>query len=334
MPPIHPELRIDGRALQSNWTRLNALSSGKAGAVVKANGYGLGVENVAPLLWNAGARDYFVASFDEGVELRTLLPEARIFELSGLSIFTQNDANLIPVLNSMAMVRALDDRPFALQFDTGMTRLGIGMNSLAEVQHLRPDLVISHLASADNPASKMNSSQLAAFSQVRETFPCAPASLSATGGILLGQDFQFDLIRPGIGIYGGEPYSEAEPTIQIAAPVIQSMEIQSRTSIGYSETFISERPMRVATLFGGYADGIARVLSNQINFYHNETPCPVLGRISMDAITVDISALDEVPTHLELFRPEQSINHLASKANTIAYELFTSLGSRYKRFII
>ncbi len=330
-------LQIDAGALARNWRALAERCSRETGAVVKADAYGLGVGNVAPVLWREGARVFFVANLAEAIELRAILPEALIYEFSGQSVFAQAAREILPVINTLEQYHALDGRDFALQFNTGMNRLGIDAADLAALDRIdlpRPRLVLSHLACADEPKHAKNEMQLKKFHEMRSGFEDVPASLSATGGILLGADYHFDLCRPGIGIYGGAPFLQAEPVMQIALPVLQERVIGRGEAVGYGGQFVAQSEMRIATVFGGYADGISRILSGRGNLYAGATPCPLLGRVSMDAATVDISALDEVPAHLELLRPEQDINLLADRAETIAYELFTSLGKRYKRNVI
>jgi alanine racemase len=150
--------------------------------------------------------------------------------------------------------------------------------------------------------------------------------------MLLGSDYHFDLCRPGVGLYGGEPYAEALPVVQLDLPVIQTRDVETGESVGYGNAWMAQRPSRIATVAAGYADGLQRALMNTgISLYAGNTPCPVVGRISMDLITVDITALAEAPASLSLLNEVQTVDHLANAAGTIGYEILTSLGHRYAR---
>lgn len=334
-------LVIDLGALVANWQALAAKAPGaRPGAVVKADAYGLGASRVAPALYAAGARDFFVALASEGRALRPALAEdARIFVLSG-HMEGEDLAGLIPVLNSPEQFfrdRALRPRePFAIQLDTGMNRLGFEPGAWAAVRAealaAGPALVMSHLACADEPDHPANAQQLAAFRAMTEGVD-APRALAATGGTLLGPEYHFDLVRLGIGIYGGLPYAEARPVVSLALPVIQTREVVSGEGVGYGYSWIAERPSRIATVAAGYADGLARALARQgsLRLWAGERAVPVVGRISMDLITVDVTDLPFVPDALEILNARQGVDALADLGGTIGYEILTSLGGRYPR---
>ena len=192
-----------------------------------------------------------------------------------------------------------------------------------------PRLVMSHLACADEPDHPMNAQQLRAFSEMTEGV--SRRSLAATGGILLGPDYHFELTRPGVGLYGGQPFADARPVVNLSLPVIQCRTVEPGESVGYGETWRAERETRVATVSAGYADGLLRALSGKATLYAEGTPCPVLGRVSMDLITVDVTALKSDPKTLDILCAEQLIDALATDAGTIGYEVLTSLGARYLR---
>jgi alanine racemase len=158
-----------------------------------------------------------------------------------------------------------------------------------------------------------------------------PRSFAATGGILLGPEYHFDLTRPGIGLYGARPHDAGRPAVTLSLPVIQVREIEAGTTVGYSRTWTADRPTRIATVSGGYADGLPRTLSNAATLYCGAVPCPLVGRVSMDLITVDIGHLDDTPDHLDILGPHQDIDDLADFAGTIGYELLTALSARYAR---
>lgn len=336
------QLHIDLDAVIANWRALDALSAGETGAVVKADGYGLGAAQVARALAGAGARSFFVATAREGADLRDVLgPSAEIYVFSGHMAGDTDpirDAALIPLLNSAEQAArhraALPDAPYGVQLDTGMNRLGLeaadwaGLRDGLETGPMR--LVMSHLACADEPAHAQNAAQLAAFTAMTEGVT-VPRSLAATGGILLGPAYHFDLTRPGVGLYGGLPYASARPAIRLSLPVVQVRDLAPGETVGYSATYTAPAPRKIATVSGGYADGLIRALSGRATLYAGDTPCPVAGRVSMDLITVDVTGLRDMPDHLDILCPAQTVDDLAEAAGTIGYEILTSLGARYDR---
>ena len=311
-------------------------------AVVKADGYGLGASEVAAALLRCGANTFFVALAEEGARLRRSLGgQARIFVFSG---YRSCDAplvsgcDLIPVINSAEQYRChgrdLPHGRIAIQLDTGMNRLGMEAEEFRSVRETpggaEPVLVMSHLACADEPQHPQNQSQLKEFLELTEGMRLR-RSLSATGGILLGPEFHFDLCRPGIGLYGGFPHRGARQVVQLDLPVIQVRDVHPGESVGYGATWIAGSKTRIATISAGYADGIFRSLGESLTLYADDVPCRSVGRISMDLITVDVSHIPEVPETLQLLGRNQTIDDLADCASTIGYEILTSLGNRYER---
>lgn len=337
-------LTIDLDAIAANWRALDRMSGSatQTAAVVKADAYGMGLGPVATALARAGARRFFVAIAEEGRALRDILgPGPQISVLAGHMAGDApliDAADLTPMLNSIDQVtrqfEALPGRPFGVQLDTGMNRLGMAAAEWEAVAAILldagPELIVSHLACADDPASPMNAAQLAEFLALTEGTG-VPRSFAATGGILLGPEYHFDLTRPGIGLYGARPHDAGRPAVILSLPVIQVREIEAGTTVGYSRTWTADRPTRIATVSGGYADGLPRTLSNAATLYHGDVPCPLVGRVSMDLITVDIGHLDDTPDHLDILGPHQDIDDLADFAGTIGYELLTALSARYAR---
>ncbi|AQS87552.1 alanine racemase [Neoasaia chiangmaiensis NBRC 101099] len=353
-------LSIDLGAIGTNYRRLreHVGPATQVGAAVKADAYGLGVSKVAPVLHRAGCRNFFVATVDEALALRTLLgPDATIFQLNGPfagSEATLADAAITPVLNSPAQIalwRALAKRrtqrlPCALQIDSGMSRFGLNE---ADILALGNDfaafdvkLVMSHLACADEPDHRQNTAQLATFRRLRPLLPHAPSSLAASSGIYLGPDFHFDLVRPGVALYGGNPTPDrANPmrgTVTLSIRMIQERRIEPGTAVGYSARFVASRHSRIATLSAGYADGLPRAAGGRAVAVHPErpdVPLPIVGRVSMDCLALDITDLGEMPvppgTAFELIGPHRPIDAVAAGLDTISYELLTSLGHRYHR---
>jgi alanine racemase len=333
---------INLNAIRKNWQKLRSLSSNEAAAVVKANAYGLGLKQVAKALYVEGARAFFVATAEEGAELRSILGEIpEIYFFSGHMVGDTElikNYNLIPLINSINQLsrhsKLLREQKFGIQLDTGMNRLGLeplDWEASKELTlSLNPVLIMSHLACADDPNHKMNINQLNNFLTLTNKINIKK-SLAATGGILLGPEYHFDLTRPGIGIYGCSPMQDCLPVLKIDIPVIQIRNIESGETVGYGNTWTSPSKKRIATISAGYADGIFRTIGKKTRLYFEEIGCPIIGRISMDLIGVDITSLNVEPDRLVLINSRQTIDKIADDAGTIGYEFLTSLGHRYKR---
>lgn len=338
-------LTIDLGAIAANWRALDAKTdaSVETAAVVKADAYGLGVTQVSQALHRAGARTFFVALACEGVDVRKAVgAHATIYVFSGYmkgdeASFADHD--LIPLMNRFEqLLRYKENAPLAaygLQLDSGMNRLGMELLELtATMRHLpdlSPQLVISHLACADEPDHPQNTQQYTAFTTMCESLPMPNKSLSATGGILLGDNFHMDMVRPGIGLYGGEPFTDARAVVTLSLPIIQTRSVLTGETVGYGAAWKAERPSIIATVAGGYADGLIRAMGSDASLYAGEIACPVVGRVSMDLITVDVTDLEDIPEALEILNDVQTVDVLAKAAGTIGYEILTSLGGRYER---
>lgn len=337
-------LTINLDAIAANWRALDTMtgSSCQTAAVVKANGYGLGVDRVARALAKVGARRFFVAVAEEGAEVRRALgPGPEIAVLSG---HMDDDTDrirghaLTPMLNSTEQLtrhlEALPGHPFGIQLDVGMSRLGLGAQEWAAVREFalaaHPQLLMAHLTSSEETASAANSAELTRFHEMTDGTNL-PRSLANSGGVLLGADYHFDLTRPGVALYGGMPFEGGQPVVQLSLPVIQLREIGVGETVGYNGTWRAEKPTVIATLSGGYADGLLRALTPGLTLWAGDTPCPAVGRVSMDLITVDVTHLGRIPQALDLLGPHQDVNTLATAAGTIGYEVLTSLGARYTR---
>ena len=352
-------LAIDLDALRWNYAQLcRAAAPATCGGVVKADAYGLGAARLAPVLYAGGCRDFFVAHAGEGAALRPHLGgDAAVFVLNGLQPGAEPlaaELGLIPVLNSLEQAerwaieagRRAGRLPAALQVDSGMSRLGM-MPGEVEAFVAREDLrrfidlrlVMSHLACADEPDHPANRAQRAAFAGLAEHFPGVRLSLANSGGILLDPGFRHDLARPGVALYGVTPTPDRDiglrPVIALHAKVIQVRTIPAGAAVGYGATFVAPAPMRIATLAVGYADGWPRHLSGTGAAFHGSTRLPILGRVSMDSMTVDVTALPEgtlgLGSLVELVGPHQTLDTMAAEAGTIAYEILTRLGDRYAR---
>ena len=360
-------LTIDLGALADNWRDMAKRSGrARAAAVVKADAYGLGLEDCGTALYEAGARDFFVAVAQEGVTLRAYAPDARIFVLSGIwpgqeRMFFEND--LVPVIASeeqlafwMGVIAELGDYPCALQVDTGFNRLGLPMQdalALAEdvsrPASFSPVLVLSHLHSGDTPSAASNKAQLESFRQVSAAFEGIESSLSASAGIFLGPDYHFDLTRPGIALYGGEAVNGMKPLRPVAtaeARIVQIRDAAAGGTVSYGATYQLARPSRLAIASVGYADGYLRSLSGSgiplrtggtsgaFGFVAGRR-LPVIGRITMDLTIFDVTDVPEDAVrsgdYIELFGPNMPVDEVARAAGTIGYEMLTSLGLRHER---
>ncbi|HEX5934550.1 MAG TPA: alanine racemase [Pseudorhizobium sp.] len=360
-------LTIDLQALAENWRDMARRSgSARTAAVVKADAYGLGLEDCGTTLYEAGARDFFVAVVQEGVTLRTYAPDARIFVLSGIwpgqeRMFFDND--LVPVLASeeqlafwMSLIAEYGDYPCALQVDTGFNRLGIPLQDalalagdVSRPASFSPVLVLSHLHSGDMPSAPSNKAQLECFQKVSTAFEGIEASFSASAGIFLGPDYHFDLTRPGIALYGGEAVTGMKPLRPVAkaeARIIQIRNAAAGDTVSYGATYQLARPSRLAIASTGYADGYLRSLSGTgvplraggtrgAAGFVADHRVPVVGRITMDLTIFDVTDIPEgairAGDYIELFGPNVPLDDVARAAGTIGYEILTSLGLRYER---
>ena len=364
VPPPHTasELVIDLAAVRANWRRLGEYAPGaRVAAIVKADAYGLGAVPVAHALAQEGCTEFFVAEVGEGIDLREALPNVDIFVLAGAQPGTTEELiahDLVPVLISAEQIERWSllsaGRPdrlrCSLHLDTGMNRTGLDAADTDELlaepsklQQLDVVHVMSHLASADNPDTTQNERQLAAYQRIRAGLPMGVASLANTPGIALGPAYHFAHVRPGIGLDGCDPSPGQrlglQPVVHLHSPVLQVRTVAAGETIGYGASHKTTRERRVATIGVGYGDGFLRAQSGRGRVAFDGHTAPIVGRVSMDLVTVDIS---ELPTDIvvtagstaELIGPTITIDDVAVAADTIPYEILTSLGRRYRRRII
>ncbi len=353
MPPHHPTSRytVDLDALAANYAFLKSQAGGaEVAGMLKANAYGLGGAHVAARLWECGARSFFTAGIGGAEAIRALIgPDAEIYVLDGCR---PGDAErllrskLTPVINSIEQAAAWKAaRPrgrAALHVDTGMNRLGVRPEEAQALARLGLDvsLVMSHLACADEPSNPMNRRQLERFAEVRPLFPDARASFANSGGIFLGEEYAFDMVRPGIALYGGGPEGRPDPRIApvstLEAEILQVRDVPAGESVGYSASFVAERAMRVATVGIGYADGVLRSNQPRGCAWFDGGLRRMLGRISMDTLAVDVSDCPGARPgqFVELFGKNLPVDDAAAAAGTISYELLTSVGSRVERVVL
>tara|TARA_B110000444_G_scaffold257708_1_gene296780 strand:+ start:838 stop:1944 length:1107 start_codon:yes stop_codon:yes gene_type:complete len=352
-------LEIDLKALSSNFKELkkNLNKNIECAATVKANAYGIGDKAVIKSLIKSGCNSYFVAHLSEAIRIREYSKKIKIYSYHGIDIKNYKKFlkyNIIPIANTLRqilMINSLNikkkfNKNIAVHFDTGMSRLGLDkdetkwlINNKDKISSIEIGLIISHLACADQPRNPMNNKQLKKFISIRNEFKKSKASLANSAGILLNKKYHFDLVRPGIAIYGGNPFInknvKLNNVISLKAKIIQIRKIQKGDTVGYGATFKARKDMLIGTIAVGYADGINRKFSNNMSVFLKGKRLKVLGRISMDLITIDISLFPEIRfsrkiNYVDILSKSNNINNISEKINTISYEILTSLGSRYK----
>ena len=352
-------LTIDLDAVAANWRLLQAKAgAAQCAAVIKADAYGLGAARVVPVLAKAGCTHFFTATLDEGIAARRFAPQAEIFVLSGPVAGSEGEYaahGLTPILNSpgqLAGWRAYarrDGRPLpaGLHVDTGMTRLGFDAKDMRHLQEA-PALVdgvnlvlgMTHLACADTPDHPLNVQQLQAFRQTG--WQVKRRSIAASSGIFLGADYHFDLVRPGAALYGINPTqgrpNPMQPAVRLQGRILQVRDVDLPQTVGYGATHSIAAPGRIATVAAGYADGYCRALSNRGLGIIAGVTVPMVGRVSMDLITFDVSALPTSAVQegdlIDLIGPSHDVDALAAEAGTIGYEILTQLPRRAVRHYI
>jgi alanine racemase len=354
--PSQSVLTIDLGAIAANFQLLRARVAGGIAAVLKADAYGLGAVRVGPALAAVGCADFFVAHLGEGIALRGAVGTMpRIYVLNGLLAGEEQEFlrhGLVPALNDLGQIQvwsaaarqARRKVPAVVNFDTGMSRLGLTPREAGELAADRARLAdldlrfwMSHLACADEPEHALNRRQLNDLKSLLRPLPKAPVSFANSSGIFLGPDYHFDLVRPGCALYGINPLpGRPNPMKQVATlatKVLQIRTIDRPQTVGYGATHQAAGPTRVATIAAGYADGWLRSLSNRGFAVVNGAKAPFIGRVSMDLITIDATALPDLkpgdPVHL--MDEQLTSDHVGDLAGTIGYEVLTRIGSRFHR---
>lgn len=351
-------LTVDLDAIAANWRHLAAMAApAQCAAVVKADGYGLGAREIARRLRPEGCRYFFVAHLEEAIALKPVVPDATVIALNGLlagdeETFVAHD--IVPALNDPGQIalwsghaRGRERRlPALIHLDTGMNRVGLqpadvaalAQDGRAALQGIDLLFWMSHFACADIQDHPLNGEQLVHFAQALKRLPPAPASLANSSGIFLGPSAHFDLVRPGAALYGINPTPWAANTMQpvavLTGKIVQIHEVDTGSSVGYGAEWRAQRPSRVATVAVGYADGYLRSLQGGAVVAAGAARLPVIGRISMDLITVDVTDASQplAPGQsVELLGPHIPIDELGERARTIGYEILTQLGKRYHR---
>jgi alanine racemase len=358
-------LTVDLGAIAANWRGLRdagrvASRHVDCAAVLKADAYGTGAAVVGARLAGEGCRQFFVAHLDEGIALRAAVAEHAICVLNGLLPGTEDEFvahRLTPALNSLGQLNAWRaaaqrfSQPLdaVIHLDTGMHRLGFSpeeaqvlINERGRLRGLRLALIMSHLVASEEQDNPVNREQLARFRTFVKAMPGAPTSLANSSGIFLGPDYHFDLLRPGAALYGINPLpgqaNPMMPVVTLHARILQTRQIDAFQTVGYGGAWRSARPSRVATIALGYADGYFRTLVNRTHVHLAGHRVPVIGRISMDLVTLDVSDVPESEAQagkfVEVLGPHISPDDLADHARTNAYEVMTALGRRYARVYV
>lgn len=355
-------LTIDLGAIAGNWRGLR--DAGRANGrpvdcagVLKADAYGTGAAIIGPRLAQEGCRHFFVAQIDEGIALRRVLADHPIYVLNGLLPGTEGDFvehRLTPVLNHLGQLNVWRaaaqrfDRPLdaVIHIDTGMHRLGFApdeaqvlIGERGRLRGLRLALIMSHLVASEEQDNPVNGEQLSRFRTFVKAMPGAPASLANSSGVFLGPDYHFDLLRPGAALYGINPLpgqtNPMLPVVTLHARILQTRRIDAFQTVGYGGAWRAARPSRVATIALGYADGYFRTLINRTHVHLAGHHVPVIGRISMDLVTIDVTDVPEPESQpgagVEILGPHITPDDLAEHARTNAYEVMTALGRRYAR---
>lgn len=359
--PAGARLDVDLAALEANWRDLGRRAAGaECAAVVKADAYGTGLERTVERLSRAGCRTFFAALPSEAIRARRVAPKAVVYVLNGLlpgDVDGLAAADLRPVLGSIeeaeiwaaAGARAGRRLPAAVHVDTGMNRLGFRPEEAAAfaaradlLTAIDVTLLMSHLASADEPGHPLNHAQHARFLAARALFPGVPASLANSSGVFLGSDWHFDLVRPGVALYGGavragEP-SPMRPVVRLEAPITRIRRVPAGETVGYGAAETMRRDSMLAVVSVGYADGYHRAASSMdgraggFGAIHGQS-VPIVGRVSMDLTIFDVTEIAEVARGkpIELIGPHVPLQSVAGAMGTIDYEVLTSLGKRYER---
>ena len=353
-------LEIDLKSICHNFKKIKKKVSKNCivAATVKANAYGLGVEQVTKSLIKHKCKDFFVATLMEGIELRSYNKSVHIYILNGLDVgkcSIYKKYKLIPVLNSIKQIREYEtyqskikkSMDAIIHFDTGMSRLGLDEDETRKLINNRNNIlkktnikyIMSHLACGDDPKSKKNNEQLKTFREISKSFKNIKMTLANSAGILLGKNYHFDMVRPGISIYGGSAQKNEKNTykhvIKLTAKLIQIRQIKKGSTVGYGATYKAKQKMTIGTISIGYADGLNRLFSNNMKCYYKNKEVNVIGRISMDLVTLDLSKFQkkdiQIKNRIEVINDQNNINQICMNIETIPYEILTNLGHRYSR---
>jgi alanine racemase len=348
-------LEVSLKNLKYNYKKLsNIANKSICAATIKADAYGMGALKVFEILYKINCRHFFVATTEEALEIRKKRLSANLYVLNGLennklSVFSNN--NIIPIINDKdeyniicKNLKKFKKLKFGIHADTGLNRLGINLDELLKInfRQNKVNILISHLSNADKSKNYYNILQNNKFKEVINLKINAKYnSLSNSMGLILGENYHYDLVRPGISLYGGHFNTKMKkiikPVVSLKGKILQIKEISKNEYVGYNQTFRTNKKIKVAIIGIGYADGISRLLSNKGNAYMNNQTFKILGRISMDTITLDITKNNKpikVGDYMELINHMNGIDKMAKECNTICNEILTSISKRVKRVYI
>lgn len=354
MPILNPflKLEVDLGKIARNYQTLQRISGIEVTAVVKANAYGVGAVPVSQALFRAGCRKFYVATIDEALQLREVLPsDAIVYLFNGFIeehlplLFEKNITPILTTIEQIKLYKKNGGSSYFLHFDTGMSRLSLTEEQIPEILKIIPsssvEWVMSHLASADDSTSHQNKDQLEKFKSIIRHFPTSKYSLIASKGINLGSDYFFPQMRAGIYLYGVSPShptplsDSLEFALKMRAQILETKNIQKGDSVGYNATYTAASPRRIATLAVGYADGIPLSFSNKNHFWIQGQPVPIVGRISMDLTMIDITDIPESIAHVgewvDLIHDPMSFYEMSKAAGSSPHEMLTRIGHRYNR---
>ena len=348
-------LEVSLKNLAYNYKKLSSITNQSiCAATIKADAYGIGVIKAFETLYKNKCRHFFVATTEEALEIRKKKSLANVYVLNGLEgneLSTFNTYNIIPIINDKDEYKLVKQNikkykklKFGVHIDTGLNRLGIDVNEFLNLtsEQNKIHILLSHLSSADEGKNNYNIFQNKKFnSAINLKIKAKFNSLSNSMGIILGDNFHYDLVRPGISLYGGHYNTKMKkiikPVISLKGKVLQIKTISKNEFVGYNQTYKTNKKIRVAVLGIGYADGISRVLSNKGHVYFKKKTFKIIGRVSMDSITVDISKNSKsikVGDYMEIINHLNGIDKIASQCNTICHEILTSISKRVKRVYI
>jgi alanine racemase len=352
------QVNINLKAIKNNYLFLKKFCNpATVAATVKASSYGLGGENkIVETLINNNCKDFFVANIVEGLKIRKKFKNINLYVLNGLQknegiTFFKN--NLTPVLNTYAqfeiwtnIIKTKYNKQIIIHIDTGMNRLGFQSKDIEKLKKNKEKLYkyknilfMSHLACADDKNNDYNIEQKNNFDKIKKEFPNCKYSLAASGGIFLGKKFHYDMVRPGISLYGGKRtfHKKIKHAVSLKAPIIQINNVPKGQSIGYSRTFFAKKNLTTATISVGYADGMNIRLSNKGYFHFKKKPISIIGRVSMDLIILDITKFKnkiKVGDYIDIYNKHYTIDDFAKQSGTIPYRIITCMSSRYdKKYI-
>ena len=355
----HSKVIVNLSNIKNNLNIIKKFSKKNICPVIKANAYGLGDIPIAKFLIKNKCKDFWVANIIEALKIKNSVPNINIYVANGLNkneeeIFFKN--KFIPVLNTYEQFKKWTNflnkkkifKKLAIQVDTGMCRSGMQNNDVLKVrndqsilQKFKEVIILTHLASADEKKSKYNNDQKNKFLIIKSMFQFQNCkfSLAASGGIFLGKDYHFDMVRPGISLYGGKLFfnKKLKNVVSLISPVIQINSLKKGATAGYNQTYKAKKNIVTATIPLGYADGVKIKISNIGHVFYKNIKLPMIGRISMDLMIIDITKVKnkiKIDDYLEVFGKNISLDDFARISDTSPYDIITSISDRCEKVYV